>query len=82
MVEQPRLPQAEKVIDQISLAIEENSSVAFVGPTGAGKTTLVDIILGLLPPQEGRLLVDRVPVDEHNLKNCSGQMSSSGQWPR
>jgi len=60
---------AEAVIDQINLAIEENSSVAFVGPTGAGKTTLVDIILGLLPPQEGRLLVDGVPVDEHNLKN-------------
>jgi len=57
------------VIEDINLAIEYNTSVAFVGPTGAGKTTLVDIILGLLVPREGALLVDGVPIDETNLVN-------------
>jgi len=59
----------EEVIKDINLAIEKNTMVAFVGPTGAGKTTLVDIILGLLPPQKGRLLVDDVTIDESNLRN-------------
>ena len=35
-----------------------HSTVGFVGATGAGKTTLIDIILGLLPPEQGRILVD------------------------
>ena len=43
--------------------------MAFVGPTGAGKTTLVDIILGLLSPQQGKLLVDGVAVERSNLIN-------------
>jgi ABC-type multidrug transport system fused ATPase/permease subunit len=43
--------------------------VAIVGPTGSGKTTLVDIILGLLPPQQGRLLVDDTEVRDDNLRN-------------
>jgi len=61
-------PRAEHhVIKDVSLVIERNSSVAFVGPTGTGKTTLVDIILGLLPPQTGRLLVDGVPLDADNI---------------
>ena len=46
------------VISGINLKIKRNTSVAFIGPTGAGKTTLVDIILGLLLPQKGALLVD------------------------
>ncbi len=55
------------VIKDINLSIKRNTSVAFVGPTGAGKTTLVDIILGLLPPQQGRLLVDGVKIDHSNI---------------
>jgi len=57
------------VIEDINIAIEYNTSVAFVGPTGAGKTTLVDIILGLLVPQKGSLVVDNIKVDETNLIN-------------
>ena len=55
------------VIKDVKLAIEKNTAVAFVGPTGAGKSTLVDIILGLLPPQQGRLLVDGVSINESNI---------------
>jgi ABC-type multidrug transport system fused ATPase/permease subunit len=53
------------VLKDFSLEIKKNSSVAFVGPTGCGKTTLVDIILGLLKPQKGRILVDGVNIEEN-----------------
>ncbi len=45
-------------LKDVSLAIPRNSSVAFVGESGAGKTTLADIILGLLKPTEGTVFVD------------------------
>ncbi len=54
------------VIKNIHISIKRNSSVAIVGPTGAGKTTFVDIILGLLPPQVGKLIVDDLVIDETN----------------
>jgi len=47
-------------VKEINLTIQNGEKVAFVGPTGSGKTTLVDIILGLLSPQQGKLLVDGV----------------------
>ena len=43
-------------LDQISLRIQEGETVGFIGPSGAGKTTLVDLILGLLKPSKGSLL--------------------------
>lgn len=50
---------AEKnVIDHVSLEIQKNTSVAFIGPSGAGKTTIVDVMLGILKNQEGSITVD------------------------
>lgn len=48
----------EKALEKISLTIPIGKSVAFVGESGAGKTTLVDVILGLLEPIRGQILVD------------------------
>ena len=45
-------------IDDVSLEIPKGHWVSFIGPTGAGKTTLADLILGLLVPNSGRILVD------------------------
>ncbi len=47
-----------EVVDGVSLRIPAGQSIAFVGASGAGKTTLVDIILGLHEPQRGQVLVD------------------------
>ncbi|MFW6150780.1 MAG: ABC transporter ATP-binding protein [Chloroflexota bacterium] len=58
---------AEAVIQDLSLTIRAGSSVAFVGTTGAGKTTVGDIILGLLPPTEGSMRVDGVEITHANL---------------
>lgn len=59
----------EPVIHNISLSIMHNTSVGLVGPTGAGKTTLVDIILGLLTPQKGEFSADGIKIDENNILN-------------
>lgn len=46
------------VINHVSLCIPKGKTVAFIGSSGAGKTTMADIILGLLNPQQGRIMVD------------------------
>ena len=52
-------PKADKpVLNKVSLKIPKNTSVAFIGPSGAGKTTLADLVLGVLEPQCGKILVD------------------------
>jgi ABC-type multidrug transport system fused ATPase/permease subunit len=55
-------------IHDLSLRIEAGTTVGLVGPTGCGKTTSVDILLGLLTPQRGRLLVDGDEITEENLR--------------
>lgn len=52
----------EPALCDINLRIEKGSSVAFVGATGSGKTTLVNVILGLLTPQEGTITVDGMDI--------------------
>ena len=59
----------EAVINNQSLIIKANTSVGFVGPTGCGKTTMIDIILGLLKAEEGSLFVDGVKIDDKNRSN-------------
>jgi ATP-binding cassette subfamily C protein len=53
---------AKPVLDGLSLEIRAGSSVALVGGSGAGKTTLVDVLLGLLEPQSGAVLIDGIPL--------------------
>ena len=55
------------VIDNLNIKIDSNTSVAFVGKTGVGKTTIADIVLGLLRPDSGRMLVDGVEITDDNL---------------
>ncbi len=59
----------EPAVRNVSLTIPYKRSIALAGPTGAGKTTLVDIILGLFTPQEGFLAVDGVSIHKENLRN-------------
>lgn len=50
------------VLHQTSLCIKKGESVAFIGASGAGKTTLADIIMGLLKPQEGEVMMDGIDI--------------------
>jgi ATP-binding cassette subfamily B protein len=59
----------EPVLRNLSFAVGDGETVAVVGPTGSGKSTLVSLILRLYDPQEGRVLVggepvDRIPLEE------------------
>lgn len=65
-----RYPEAEvSALRGLNLAIEANMTVALVGGSGAGKTTAIDIILGLLTPEEGEVLIDGVPLDVQNVRS-------------
>ncbi len=65
-----RYPGAEQnVLSDLNLTIKGRSSVGFVGATGAGKTTVIDIILGLLTPQSGAVVVDGVPITDANRRS-------------
>ena len=56
-------PEGEgNVIENACFHIRKGETVAFVGSSGAGKSTIVDILLGLLPPQQGKILVDGMDV--------------------
>lgn len=54
-------------VQGVSLEIPVNMTLAFVGPTGSGKTTLVDLLLGLFQPTEGAILIDDVVLDAESL---------------
>lgn len=56
--------QREPLLQQVSLALQPETTVALVGPNGAGKTTLAHLILGFYRPQEGRIYADDCPYDE------------------
>lgn len=57
----------QAALKNVSVSVPKDSAVAFVGKTGAGKTTIIDMLLGLLWPTEGGLTVDGVPVTKDNV---------------
>jgi len=64
----------EPILDHVSAIVPKGSTVAFCGRSGAGKTTTVDILLGLLKPQEGNVFCDGVDV-ESNLRGWHANLS-------
>ena len=61
-----RYPDADTdVLKDVNLEIRKNQSIALIGPSGAGKTTLADIILGVLEPTSGKVCVDDTDIQEH-----------------
>lgn len=56
-------------LDRIDLRIEAGRSAAFVGGTGGGKSTLIKLLLRFYEPQQGRVLLDGMPIGELNLQD-------------
>ena len=56
------------VLDELSLTIPKGARIGFVGSTGSGKSTALDLLMGLLMPTEGELLVDGQPVSGNRLR--------------
>ncbi len=74
-----RYPGSDRsVLENASLEIKKGQSVGIVGPSGAGKTTTVDIILGLLKPEQGEVLVDGVNIED----NMRGWLSRLAYIPQ
>ncbi|WP_226645607.1 ABC transporter ATP-binding protein [Mesobacillus subterraneus] len=55
------------IFSNLSLQIPSGKMVALVGPSGAGKTTLFNLLQGFYQPQSGRILIDEVPTEEMTL---------------
>jgi ATP-binding cassette subfamily C protein len=71
-------PELPLVLDRINLTIQAGETIGFVGSTGAGKSTLVDLLLGLLQPSSGRILVDGQEISE----NLRGWQKRIGHVPQ
>lgn len=56
------------VLMNASLTVQAGSFTAIMGPSGAGKTTTADLIIGLLRPQQGEILIDNVPLEQVDLR--------------
>jgi ATP-binding cassette, subfamily B, bacterial PglK len=64
-----RYPQSsDYAVRKLNLVVDRNTTVGLVGPTGCGKTTIVDILLGLLRPVSGELIVNGVTVAADNVR--------------
>ncbi|MBF7042489.1 ABC transporter ATP-binding protein [Campylobacter volucris] len=53
----------------LNFTLKKNEKIAFIGKSGSGKSTLVDLIIGLLKPNDGTIFVDGVKLDESNIKS-------------
>ncbi|HYA43453.1 MAG TPA: ABC transporter ATP-binding protein, partial [Syntrophobacteraceae bacterium] len=71
----------QPVLTNIDLRVKPGEKIAFVGPTGVGKSTLVSLIPRFYDPQEGRVLLDGVDVRHYQLKPLRNQVSMVLQPP-
>ena len=59
-------PEAPWVLQRLDLSIPKGGRIGFIGSTGSGKSTLLDIVMGLMPPTEGKLVIDGVAITPQN----------------
>ncbi|HJQ16822.1 MAG TPA: ABC transporter ATP-binding protein [Allosphingosinicella sp.] len=64
-----------RALDDVNLTISKGERVGLVGRTGSGKSTLVDVLMGLLKPTGGQMLIDGIAIDDENRGNWQGQIA-------
>lgn len=67
--------QSKAVLSDFNLTLDAKGLVAISGPSGAGKTTFVDVLTGIVRPQRGVACVDDVPLDQLNLQEWRRQIA-------
>ena len=70
-----------QVINNISLEIKKNESVAFVGESGSGKTTLLNVLSGLLPLSGGIYKIDDIDIKEYDVRSLQRKVGYITQEP-
>jgi len=65
---------SQSAVENINFTIKKGETVAFVGPSGAGKTTLVKLLVGLYPPAEGNILYNNIDSKEIDLLDLRQQL--------
>ena len=63
------------VLRHVDLIVPRGARVGFMGTTGSGKSTLMDIVMGLLQPNEGSLSIDGQVITEHNYRNWQAHIA-------
>ena len=67
------------VLKNVNLSLKKGSRIGFIGVTGSGKSTLLDVIMGLLPPTNGKLIIDQQSI---NSQNCRAWQSHIAHVPQ
>lgn len=68
-------PDAKQVLSAINLVIPRGARVGFVGSTGSGKSTLIDLIMGLLEPTAGHVYIDGQPLQASNRRKWQSHIA-------
>lgn len=71
----------QKVLNDVSFEIKEGETIAFVGPIGCGKSTIMNLILRFLDPQGGRILIENKDISNVTLNSLREQVSKLSQFP-
>ncbi len=69
------------VLWNASLTVPAGSFTAIMGPSGAGKTTIADLFIGLVRPQQGQILIDNVPLEQVDLRQWRRMIGYVPQEP-
>ena len=71
----------KKILDEFSLKINPNESVALVGHSGSGKSTIASLLLRFYNKQSGKILIDGTPIEEYSVKQIRDQVAIVMQEP-
>jgi subfamily B ATP-binding cassette protein MsbA len=70
---------ATAAVDSVSLEVHPGETIALVGPSGAGKTTLINMLPRFIEPSSGKILIDDVPIDDLTRGSLRAQMALVSQ---
>ena len=66
-------------VTNVNIQIDKNSIIGFVGPTGSGKSTIIDLLLGLLKPSSGKIFIEGKELNDQNIINWQSKCALVGQ---
>ena len=73
--------ESKNVFDHLSLVVEPGERVAIVGPSGVGKSSLINALVGFWPLSEGAILIDGAPIERYNAESLRARFAVAPQKP-